>query len=74
MTYIQKSEKPVMRNPKAKKDLLEMERTVDLLVFMFKIGEFQLRVARDLGLTLGYFNQDMFERIQVIISRGGNSL
>ncbi len=74
ITYSQKSEKPVVRNPKAEKDLLEMERTVDLLVFMFKIGEFQLRVARDRGLTLGYFNQDMFERIHVIISRKGNSL
>lgn len=48
---------------------LEEERTVDLLVFMFKIGEFQLRVARDKRLTLGYFNQEVFERIQVIVSR-----
>ena len=44
-------------------------RTVDLLVFMYKIGEFQLRVARDQRLTLGYFNQEMFERTQVIVSR-----
>jgi hypothetical protein len=45
------------------------ERTIDLLVFLFKLGEFQLRVARDKGLTLGYFNQDMFERIQIIASK-----
>jgi hypothetical protein len=48
---------------------LEEERTVDLLVFMFKIGEFQLRFSRDTGCTLGYFNQSIFERIQVIVSR-----
>lgn len=47
----------------------EVERTVDLLVFMFKLGEFQLRVARDSRLTLGYFNQDVFERMQVIVAR-----
>ena len=54
---------------KGEKASLEAERTVDLLVFMFKMGEFQLRVARDKRLTLGYFNQEVFERIQVIISR-----
>jgi hypothetical protein len=54
---------------KSEKAALEEERTVDLLVFMFKIGEFQLRVARDTRLTLGYFNQEVFERIQVIVSR-----
>jgi hypothetical protein len=54
---------------KSNQDSLEEERTVDLLVFMFKIGEFQLRVARDRRLTLGYFNQEIFERIQVIVSR-----
>jgi hypothetical protein len=48
---------------------LEEERTVDLLVFMFKIGEFQLRFARDARLTLGYFSQQVFERMQVIIAR-----
>jgi hypothetical protein len=42
---------------------------VDLLVFMFKIGEFQLRVARDQRLTIGYFNQSLFDRMQVIVSR-----
>ncbi len=54
---------------KTEKATLEEERTVDLLVFMFKLGEFQLRVARDKRLTLGYFNQEIFERIQVIVSR-----
>jgi hypothetical protein len=48
---------------------LEEERAVDLLVFMYKIGEFQLRVARDKRLTLGYFNQEVFERMQGIVSR-----
>jgi hypothetical protein len=52
---------------------LEEERTVDLLVFMFKVGEFQLRVARDQRLTLGYFNQSIFERIQVIVLKKSNS-
>lgn len=50
-------------------DSLERERTVDLLVFMFRIGEFQLRVSRDQRLTLGYFNQSVFDRMQVIVSR-----
>jgi hypothetical protein len=54
---------------KSEQASLEEERTVDLLVFMFKIGEFQLRVARDERLTLGYFNQGLFERIQVIVSK-----
>lgn len=54
---------------KSDKVTLEEERTVDLLVFMFRMGEFQLRVARDTRLTLGYFNQEIFERIQVIVSR-----
>ena len=58
---------------KPEKASLEEERTVDLLVFMFKIGEFQLRVARDKRLTLGYFNQEIFERIQVIVTRKLNS-
>ena len=44
-------------------------KTVDLLVFMFKIGEFQLRVLRDQRLTIGYFNQGVFERMQVIVPR-----
>jgi hypothetical protein len=52
---------------------LEAERTVDLLVFIYKVGEFQLRVARDKRLTLGYFDQDIFERMQVIVSRKLNS-
>ncbi len=50
-------------------DSLEIDRMVDLLVFMFKIGEFQLRVSRDQRLTFGYFNQSVFERMQVIVSR-----
>jgi hypothetical protein len=49
--------------------LMEMERTVDLLVFLFGLGEFQMRVAREQRLTLGYFNQELFERMQVIVSR-----
>jgi hypothetical protein len=36
---------------------------------MFRIGEFQLRVARDTRLTLGYFDQTVFERMQVIVAR-----
>ena len=59
----------VIYRVKNKKDSLEEERIVDLLVFMYKIGEFQLRVARDKRLTLGYFNQDIFERMQVIVSK-----
>jgi hypothetical protein len=54
---------------KSEKATLEEERTVDLLVFLFKIGEFQLRMARDTRLTLGYFNQEVFERMQGIVSR-----
>lgn len=55
--------------PESEKTTLETERTVDLLVFMYKMGQFQLRIARDRRVTLGYFNQDVFERIQVIVSR-----
>jgi hypothetical protein len=55
------------------KDLMEMERTVDLLVFLYQLGEFQLRVARNRLLTLGYFNQELFERVYVIASRKKNS-
>jgi hypothetical protein len=51
------------------KATLEVERTVDLLVFLFKLGEFQLRVARDKRLTIGYFNQEVFERMQGIVAR-----
>ena len=50
-------------------ELLEEERTVDILVFMFHLGEFQMRVARQRRFTLGYFNQTLFERLQVILSR-----
>lgn len=59
---------------KSDKVTLEEERTVDLLAFVFRMGEFQLRVARDTRLTLGYFNQEVFERIQVIVSRKLNPL
>lgn len=51
------------------KEQLEKERMVDLLVFMYRMGEFQLRVARDRRLTIGYFNQKIFERMQVIVSK-----
>lgn len=54
---------------KSNQAILEVERTVDLLVFMFKIGEFQLRVAKDKNLTIGYFDQVIFERMQGIVSR-----
>lgn len=50
-------------------ELLEEERTIDLLVFMFQLGEFQMRVARKQRLTLGYFNQSLFERMHVILNR-----
>jgi hypothetical protein len=53
---------------------LEEEHAVDLLVFMFGLGEFQLRVARDKRLTIGYFDQAMFDRMQVIVSKKLNSL
>ena len=57
--YVQRTEKAT----------LEMERTVDLLVSMFRMSEYQLRVARDTRLILGYFNREVFERIQVIVAR-----
>ncbi len=59
---------------KTEKDILEVERTVDLLVFMYKIGEFQLRVARENHLTIGYFNQEVFDRMQVIVTKKLNSI
>jgi hypothetical protein len=58
---------------KSEQATLEEEHTVDLLVFMYKLGEFQLRVARDERLTLGYFDQRIFERIQVIVSKKLNA-
>jgi DnaJ C terminal domain len=77
VVYSEKIEK-IPRTPgyilKSERATLDEERTVDLLVFMFKIGEFQLRVARDKRLTLGYFNQDVFDRMQVIVSRKLNEL
>ena len=59
---------------KTEKASLEEERTVDLLVFMFGLGEFQLRVAHDTRLTLGYFNQVVFDRMQVIVARQPQAL
>ena len=71
---IDKTFKPGGTGIKTKQETLEEERTVDLLAFMYKIGEFQLRVARDKRLTLGYFDQEIFERMQVIVSRKLTSL
>lgn len=51
--------------PKDKQDR-EGELTVDLLVFMYKLGGFQIRVSRDRSMTMGYFRQDQFDRIYVI--------
>jgi hypothetical protein len=59
---------PVL-SPKVGEELLQFERTIDLLVVMFKLGEFQIRTSRDKRLTLGYFNQEVFERMQVIVAR-----
>jgi hypothetical protein len=47
----------------------EMEHTVDLLVFMYKLGEFQLRIDRESGLKFGYFHQELFERFQTIVEK-----
>jgi hypothetical protein len=47
----------------------EEELTVDLLVFLHGLGEFQMRVARQENFTLGYFSQDNFERMHHIITR-----
>jgi len=51
--------------PKDKQDR-EGELTVDLLVFMYRLGGFQIRVSRDRAITMGYFRQDQFDRIYVI--------
>ena len=50
--------------------LVELERRVDLLMFIYQLGEFQLRVARQSRKTFGYFNQEIFERMYVILQRG----
>jgi hypothetical protein len=50
-------------------ETLEQERAVDLLLFMFRLGGFQIRVSRDRNLTLGYFNQEMFDRMFVIVTK-----
>jgi hypothetical protein len=46
-----------------------LNRFVDLLVFLHQLGEFQLRVARKYKLAFGYFNQEIFERMHVILQR-----
>ena len=46
----------------------EIERVVDLLVFLHNLGEFQLRIARE-NIIFGYFDQKLFERIFIIASR-----
>jgi len=51
------------------KEKLENERLVDLLVFLFGFGDFQLRASRDEHITFGYFDQKMFERICLIVSK-----
>ena len=56
------------------KQRIEDERIVDLLVFLYRMGEFQLRVARGNRLTLGYFDQKIFERMQVIVGKKLNSV
>ena len=35
----------------------------------FQLGEFQMRVARQSQVMLGYFNQRLFERMQMILGR-----
>lgn len=54
------------------KQRLEEERMVDLLTFMFKLGEFQLRVSGSKHITVGYFNQETFDRMYVITSKKCN--
>lgn len=49
------------------KQTLEQERMVDLLVFMHRIGGFQIRVSRARQMTLGYFDQETFDRMFVIV-------
>jgi hypothetical protein len=46
----------------------EEELTVDLLVLLHGLGEFQMRVARQEHFSLGYFSQDNFERMHHIIA------
>ena len=48
--------------------ILDEEHTVDLLVVMLKLGEFQLRVLRTSRIKLGYYNQELFERLHVLVS------
>lgn len=51
------------------KQTLEQERMVDLLVFMHRIGGFQIRVSRANNMTLGYFDQETFDRMFVIVQK-----
>jgi len=53
---------------KDKKEKLEEERFVDLLMFMSGMGEFQLRASMDKRTTFGYFDQILFNRIYFIAS------
>ncbi len=48
---------------------LEEERIADLLIFMYGLGGFQIRVSRDKHITVGYFDQETFDRIYVIVSK-----
>jgi hypothetical protein len=52
-----------------KAELLEEERLVDLLVFMFGLGQFQVRVSEMTGNTLGYFDQRSFNRMLYIAGK-----
>jgi hypothetical protein len=52
---------------------LDDEHTVDLLTCMYKLGEFQLRSARDLRITFSYFRQELYERMQVITANKLNA-
>jgi hypothetical protein len=58
---------------KSRESKLEDEHTVDLLTCMYKLGEFQLRAARELRITFGYFRQELFERMQVITAKKLNT-
>jgi hypothetical protein len=63
-SYFQSNEK---RQPLSKdKQDREEELTVDLLVYMYRLGGFQIRVSRDRSITMGYFRQDQFDRIYVM--------
>jgi hypothetical protein len=48
---------------------LEDERMVDFIVFMYKLGGFQIRVSKDKLVTMGYFSQQIFDRMYVIVTK-----